>query len=786
MATTSAKVTILDPATGQITIVDEDADIFGTGTLASRPAAGSGVGDMYVINDAGLGIYRIDLWDGAAWQSLSGAGGLSTIDTGNTLWVDAVFGNDGTALVDRQDQPWATILSALASAAAGDVVMVRPGTYVESPLTIPANVTLRSSGGWRVTTINGAAATGTRVSLSLGSMIEGFTVQIPTNAGASAIEYAGPSGVASAYFIGLAGQAGAAGRGLANTGAGKIIALEVRYGFGDCDAIIEVTAGVLAVEGVHVPGTAGAVNAGVRNTGGRFQGVDVNMGAPTVVNGIECDAGTTLVFGPNLFNVTNGIHITGNGPTAEFYGGKIEGSQLSVLVDPGLTLATASIKITSQMEPLFSFPPAAAATDFATSFIQSSSPTREAAQRLLGVNFELGFPERGSAFRAGEGGPYSDGYAVQTSTGATAGTDGGAITDITSAASTKSGSTFQFPAAAVGDVIMWCSQRLDPTSASLKHFSVDIRQDTAGVGGAYIWEIWDGAAWVEVGVQAVSKNLNYRYSKEVFIRSNREQIRLGIFDSTTWATKTIGAYTGYWARVRVTVAPTTAPIFEQLQITPSHTFISSAGIRSAHGLALWRSTLLATGNIFGESGGVANSSVPVGSGGLPTGWNHVGKNNALNGNGDAIYTQFALPAGICTAYPLRFEILYTVTGAQPITLAPTMILSVLPQEVSGVLVADPAGGVVPVLRDFTNTDTLTANPGLSQTKTLVPQGATIPATYNNQIHCVTFEGFDISSYYAQDLIIVRVELDNDGNPNQDVIIWSVNIEGVSYTDGREL
>ena len=28
-------------------------------------------------------------------------GGITQIDTGNTLWVDAVFGNDGTALPDR-------------------------------------------------------------------------------------------------------------------------------------------------------------------------------------------------------------------------------------------------------------------------------------------------------------------------------------------------------------------------------------------------------------------------------------------------------------------------------------------------------------------------------------------------------------------------------------------------------------------------------------------------------------------------------------------------------------
>ena len=43
-----------------------------------------------------------------------GGGGITQIDTGNTLWVDAVFGNDGTALPDRQDKPYLTISAAIA------------------------------------------------------------------------------------------------------------------------------------------------------------------------------------------------------------------------------------------------------------------------------------------------------------------------------------------------------------------------------------------------------------------------------------------------------------------------------------------------------------------------------------------------------------------------------------------------------------------------------------------------------------------------------------------------
>lgn len=53
----------------------------------------------------------------------------SPILTGNTTWVDIINGNNGTAIVGRQDKPFATPAAAVAAATSGSLIHVRPGTY---------------------------------------------------------------------------------------------------------------------------------------------------------------------------------------------------------------------------------------------------------------------------------------------------------------------------------------------------------------------------------------------------------------------------------------------------------------------------------------------------------------------------------------------------------------------------------------------------------------------------------------------------------------------------------
>ncbi len=68
---------------------------------------------------------------------------------GNTLRVDAVYGNDTTAALDRYSKPFLTITAALSAVLAGENVLVGAGTYNES-LTIPANVSVTGSGAQAV------------------------------------------------------------------------------------------------------------------------------------------------------------------------------------------------------------------------------------------------------------------------------------------------------------------------------------------------------------------------------------------------------------------------------------------------------------------------------------------------------------------------------------------------------------------------------------------------------------------------------------------------------------
>lgn len=48
---------------------------------------------------------------------------------GNTIFVDAVYGNDSTGTRQRQDLPFLTIAPAVAVASEGDFIVIRPGNY---------------------------------------------------------------------------------------------------------------------------------------------------------------------------------------------------------------------------------------------------------------------------------------------------------------------------------------------------------------------------------------------------------------------------------------------------------------------------------------------------------------------------------------------------------------------------------------------------------------------------------------------------------------------------------
>jgi len=548
---------------------------------------------------------------------------------------------------------------------------------------------------------------------------------------------------------------------------------------------------VLALDNVHVPQAAGTIDNVILTEGtGRFQGQGINIGNSNVVDCIHvAGTSTCIIYSPNWFSVPVGGHIAADGVTVTIVGGRIDATTASLLVDGALAGTGTTITVSgTTVQPLFSFP-AGAITTMAlnATFHQEETATRDAESRVVGADFVTGFPELGSGIAVGEGSPYSDGIVVLTTDGtASPSSDGSTFVDQTTAAKSRDSSTFGFQALTAGHSIMWCTDRTDAASAPIKYWGLEVNQAIAAVlgGGAFLFEIQTAAnTWAEIDVMAVSAAEQYIYANDVFLRaSSDETIRPGIDASTTWAATTIDGTLGRWMRVRIATTITTGPTLERLRLVPSHTATNAQGQLSARGLAQWRSQLFGVGNVWGEvtGGGTKDGDEPVGSGGVPTGWTQKIKKGLLNSSGDSLSFQIQIPDAICTAFPLFFDLYYSSSGVSPITTGPDLILSVLVLAVGGVTVADSGGAIVPVARAVTDAETFTAKAATAVTVT----GATGAIIRTQQV--IRFGPYPIADYYEGDAIIIRLELDADGTPSQDVVLWTMAVDGVRFTTGGRL
>jgi hypothetical protein len=744
------------------------------------------------------------------------------VSTANTIWVSK-DGNDGTGQRGRQDKPFLTILAAVGAAGitAGDTIMVRPGSYTETgTVTIPQGVSLEGQGGYEVTTITGNG-TNTVIVLSQDSAISDFTITIPNSANYG-VEYAGGAGtVAGLRFLKFNGSGNSGSSGIANTGQGKIIGLEIRYGSGDLGNLLLCTDGILACQAIHVPGS-GTIQRVAKVTGpssagnrGRLQLLDLNAGNPNVEYAVEIgNDAVAVLISLNLFNIKNGLLISGNTAQTDALGGKIQTTStitpasypaslagvqgFAVVVAPGLNLASGKTRIDALLEPNFlwdqSISPNAAASEFSVNLTQSGSGIRDAALRTFGADILNGFPEKGSQFCTGEGGAnatFNKVFQLDAS--------GNYLADITTDAADNTTGTFTFPLApgiANDDQsICFCTTRRDVNSVLLKHWGIVMDVATNGTvtgpaspaNATYVFEIYTGTAvynntWTIVGSMSTSVLEQYRYANEHFRRADsKEEIRFGIDNTTTWTTTTINSVQGYYARVRVdrSNATTAFPTFNQLKITPSFVQFSDKGQQSFHGLSQYRKTLFGAGNTWGLGNGVTDTSVVVAS----TSWTQDNTNSRANGTGDYMTFQFAVPGGLSTAHPVKFKVIYSTIAGSALTNV-GMNLRVAPQEIIGNLVADPAGTITPVPRTEPNT---------TGYNTAAPQLVNFPDAliYPEKLRVQEFDGYDISSYYEDDLLIIQLEVvDGVTGPTLSNVrpfdLWAIVIEGVSFTNGINL
>jgi hypothetical protein len=713
-------------------------------------------------------------------------------NTGKVIWVDSVNGNNSIAEINRPNLPYLTVGAALSASISGDTVMVRPGNYLEENLNIPTNVSLISEGGWQVTRLGKtpSSATDDVVILNQDSYINGFSINVPETSfnGIYAPNSGGTNGAYNITFYGN-GSTGSTGIGLYKTGGGKIIGAEIRCEGAGMDSLMKVDSGVLAIESTHVPNAAGTINNVLYVTtdgsggAGRAQMVGFNSGNPNVTNVCRLDGGssgvtpTCLVFTVNVFNATNAISTNGDYHTISYLGGRIENVDYTVNVDLSGTGIDALFRITSNHQPDYIYPPAVAySADFGLDFSQEDTDRFISSKNLYGVSrMSVGISERGTQTFLGKGAPYGTGMVVLTTDNTTNSTsDGGNFIDVSTEAKSFKRSTFTFQTGGTGTSMLITTTRIsEDLSTPLKFFGIDVDVLSKTEGGSYVFEFWNGSNWVEDLYQVHSEDFGYNYGKTLFLRNQSEEhIFLGLDKDIedTWSRKTINGITGYWVRCRMTSSASTTPVLEQIQIFEDATHITREGVLQFNGKSLYKESVDLVGGQWGVgTGTLTDLSIRVGSGSTPTDtWTHNLKTSKYSTDGEDATFTMKIPKGVSTAQKVNVFADYILDGANADTTPANMIFSFLPVEVTNVLIADSEGSKIPVPRTATAT---------TEYNTYPAQANTISTDVgSNKVHNINLGTYDISDYYNDDMIFMRLEKDSGNNVDFNLVNFYVDFD----------
>ena len=690
----------------------------------------------------------------------------------NTLWVSTT-GNNSTAQKGNVQRPWLSISASTAAASSGDSVIVEPGTYIESPFTISDGITLKSLGSLKSATISASNNSATFITQEANTRLEGFTVVCPSGS-FPGIFYDSVGG-GTIYDVTFKGQGNSIGFQISQSTAAisKVIFNEFRYGGGNFDKLAYVQGGILATDGVHIPG-GGSIDKIFHTTAGRLQAINTNAGNPLVSSSFYNEGGTNIVLGTNLFNVQEAFHLASQDYTIQGMNVYIDDNvDKHITIDAGISGSDSSIfnLVSSHMQASkITANPDWVSSNHAFSF-QDDGVTLEPAFRIYS-DVEVGHANKGFTFGAGEGLPYNKGMKIINS-----GSTG--FTDVTTAATSRDSSTFEFTYSSSGDAMYFGNTQKDPSIDDLYLYFTGLQYKQVSTGsytpGDLTLEIFTTAStWEPIdGAQVVSSQEGYNYGNNVFSHNDSEEEVIANVNTDVWATSSLFSTEARWGRIRLVNTIATSPVFEQFIYTSNTTLINPKGQLSFRGKALYRDTIVAAGQIFGTGGGgtsAADVDIAVGSGAEPTGWNHEILTSRLDGSGDEIFTQLTVPAGTCTAYPLQVKIYYVMSTAGTVDLD----LSVLPLGVAGVKVDDPDGGKVPTARTTGAATDIAANTALTSAKTTI--GVT------SIVQQLTFDDFDISSYYEGDMFLLRLGRTSGGV--QDCNILGVEVSVVKWTLGE--
>ena len=744
------------------------------------------------------------------------AGYLTLADIANTTnkfaYVNATVGDDLTAELDNPGKPFASIRAAsdeiTAQGFAGYAIEVAPGNYAENnPIQLrPGCIVLPAHSS--VSNVHGSVVVSPLNNndhlflLAPNAQVDGIQMVTPTSFGFACAAYIGGAEIANTVASvtnvkivgGAAGSLGTGVRMAATSGNGKIISFEIRYGGGAMFHLLECKGGILATESVHVPGTANPddfihavthTDTSLGNSLARFQGVDVNSGSPDVEYIYHNIGGTGVFFGINYFNGQKGILLESDSYDISFFGGLLDAATDTIIADAGITGVNGKLFIGAKMNEQFNIQNNAWwNSDYLFEFNNDATDINAYtdAKQIWGGDLILGHQRETSGLFVGYGTAFSDPATdtVLATSNNTSTTEGNGLVDLTATALDKDDATqFTFNANAANEAIYFCTDKRDPTNNLLKHygyrtghFAGDSRD------GEYAFEIWNGTEWTEVDIQAVNRDLGYNYASNVMWRGDdsHEYILFGLDDNTTWSLTVINGKNAYWSRIRIVTPPTTLPTLYQIQGLPRGGFeITGTGKQIFYGVSQFRRSLQSASSGLSATGGVLTGTQQVGTG--VNQYAHSLADGTLDGAGDKVYWNIRMPEGTCTAFPFYIDILYSIqSGFNAVTL-PQLGFTFHPAEVAGMYVADPNGGLAPVVRNNVDTSTITTNNPQRQVKD-------IPGDAADTMYNLFFGPFMATDFYEGDLLAMSLDYVDDGSSNADINIWDISLRSFRWTEGE--
>lgn len=732
--------------------------------------------------------------------------------TNKFAYVSASSGNDTTAVLDDPGKPFATIKGAVdeitTQGFTGYAIEVAPGTYNEiNPIQLPTGCIVQSAHG-SVSSVHGSVKVAPLNNndhlflLAANAQVDGIQMTTPTSLGFACVAYVGGAEIsnttASVTNVKIVGGAsGAQGSGIrmaATAGNGKIISYEIRYGGGSLFHLLECKGGILATESVHVPGSANpddfihAVchnDTTLGNSLARFQGIDVNSGSPDVEYVFHNNGGTAVFFGINYFNGQKGILLENDSYDISFFGGLLDAAADTIVTGAGVTGSSGKLFISAKMNEQFNIGNNAWwNSDYLFEFSNDTTDINAytAAKQLWGGDLIIGHQRETSGLFVGYGTAFSDPATdhVFATSNNTSTTEGNSLVDLTATALDKDDATqFTFNANAANEAIYFCTEKRDSANNLLKHygyrtghFAGDSRD------GEYVFEIWDGAQWAAMNIQAVNRDEGYNYASNVMWRGNdsHEYIMFGIDDNSTWSLKTINSVNGYWSRIRIVTPPTTLPTLYQIQGLPRGGFeITGTGKQIFYGVSQFRRSLQTQSSSLSATGGVLTGTQQVGTG--TDQYTHSLTDATLDGAGDRLYWNIRVPEGSCSAFPYYIDVLYSIQSGFNAATKPTMGFTFHAAEVAGMYVADPNGGLAPVARTNVDTSTITTNNPQRQEKLL-------PGDAADTMYNLFFGPFYAQDFYEGDLITMAMDYVDDGSSNADITIWDISLRSFRWTEGE--